>query len=145
MSKILGIDLGTTNTALAYLDTLDRIPQTQVLPIAQLEAPGKIKESDTLPSVCYLATGKETEEGALALPFHETESPAHTAVGAYAFNQCAALSCIRQIGPQVLHQRGNAWRTACVQRSALRRVFRKEKLQHVAGLSGSGQLSETVL
>jgi hypothetical protein len=61
------------------------------------------------------------------------------------FNQFATVRNIRQICPQVLHQRGDAWRTACIQRSALRRVFRKEKLQHVAGISCASQLSETVL
>ncbi|CEH23943.1 hypothetical protein SMA01_4152 [Salmonella enterica subsp. enterica serovar Manhattan str. 111113] len=52
---------------------------------------------------------------------------------------------IRQICPQVFHQRGDTRRTTCIKCSDLTRVFRKEKLEHVAGISCAGQLSKTVL
>src|SRR5271154_3099292 len=64
----IGIDLGTTNSALAYIPEihgeLPDYPEIQVLPIPQYVAPGQIEERRTLPSFLYL--GDQTYVGAHA-------------------------------------------------------------------------------
>lgn len=47
---VVGIDLGTTNSAVCYVDTHERPWRVQVLEIPQLVAPGQIESRDTLPS-----------------------------------------------------------------------------------------------
>jgi molecular chaperone DnaK (HSP70) len=48
----IGIDLGTTNSALAYIDSTDEAdyPTIHVLDIPQYVAPGRIEVLRTLPS-----------------------------------------------------------------------------------------------
>jgi len=64
----VGIDLGTTNSALAYIDAragqLDDYPEIQVLSIPQFVAPGQIEEKRTLPS--FLFVGDQIYIGAYA-------------------------------------------------------------------------------
>src|SRR3954468_9561069 len=50
----IGIDLGTTNCALSYLDTASAAAGTRVLPLPQPETEGVERELDTLPSFLYL-------------------------------------------------------------------------------------------
>ncbi len=68
---ILGIDLGTTNSALAVIErpTGDEPPTASILPIPQLAAPNSVLERSTLPSFLYLSTPGELPEGALDLPW----------------------------------------------------------------------------
>jgi molecular chaperone DnaK (HSP70) len=68
---VIGIDLGTTNSALAYasLEADDHEPLVQLLAIPQLEAPGETGEFDLLPSALYIPGSSEFVEGALALPW----------------------------------------------------------------------------
>ena len=47
---VVGIDLGTTNSAVCYVDTHERPWLVRVLEIPQLVAPGQIEARDTLPS-----------------------------------------------------------------------------------------------
>ena len=49
----IGIDLGTTNCALAYLP-LERDVPSEILPIAQFETPNVVAAASTLPSFLYL-------------------------------------------------------------------------------------------
>jgi hypothetical protein len=65
---LVGIDLGTTNTACAYVDT-QAGRAIRVLPIPQLVAPGKVEPRETLPSFCYLAGAHELPAGSLDLPW----------------------------------------------------------------------------
>lgn len=71
---IVGIDLGTTNCVVAYVDTqiadADH-PSIQLLHIPQLVAPGDVEERDMLPSFLYLPSGREFPAGSLALPWAE--------------------------------------------------------------------------
>ncbi|HLH04180.1 MAG TPA: Hsp70 family protein [Bryobacteraceae bacterium] len=73
MSKfVVGIDLGTTNSALAYapVDNADgEQPHVELMPIPQTAAPNEISEFDLLPSSLYLPGPNEFVEGALALPW----------------------------------------------------------------------------
>ena len=47
---LVGIDLGTVNSAVAYVDLASDDPQAAVLPIPQLVAPGEVAEHRLLPS-----------------------------------------------------------------------------------------------
>jgi actin-like ATPase involved in cell morphogenesis len=47
---VVGIDLGTTNSAVCYVDTHERPWRVRVLEIPQLVAPGQVEARDTLPS-----------------------------------------------------------------------------------------------
>lgn len=71
---IVGIDLGTTNTALAYLDLQQRFDdrRIQVLEIPQVVRPGALESRPLLPSFLYLPASGELPPGSLALPWDET-------------------------------------------------------------------------
>jgi molecular chaperone DnaK (HSP70) len=68
-SYILGIDLGTTNSVLAYAPLAGEQPAVQILPIPQLVASGVVESRTTLPSYLYLAAEHETAGGAFDLPW----------------------------------------------------------------------------
>jgi len=68
---IVGIDLGTTNTAVAYVDTQEETPRIQPFPILQIVAPGSAEPRPSLPSCLYLSSGVEFPPDALRLPWHE--------------------------------------------------------------------------
>jgi molecular chaperone DnaK (HSP70) len=68
---ILGIDLGTTNSVLAYAPLSGDQPAVKILPIPQLVAPGVVEERTTLPSYLYLAAEHEAAKGAFDLPWHK--------------------------------------------------------------------------
>jgi molecular chaperone DnaK (HSP70) len=65
---LVGIDLGTTNTACAYVDT--RAGRgINVLDVPQLVAPGQVATRPTLPSFVYLAGAHDVPPGSLDLPW----------------------------------------------------------------------------
>lgn len=66
----IGIDLGTTNTALAYVE-MRRGQEGKILsfPIPQLVAPGELGRRMLLPSFLYLAGEHDWPAGASALPW----------------------------------------------------------------------------
>ena len=70
----IGIDLGTTNSALAYIDPREGedldFPPIRILPIPQQAAPGRVEAHKTLPSFLFLEDGRPVgiyarEQGAL--------------------------------------------------------------------------------
>jgi len=65
----IGIDLGTTNSVLAYLALEDQQPELRVLPVPQLVAAGTVEPRSMLPSFLYLASPHETGGGAMDLPW----------------------------------------------------------------------------
>jgi len=67
---IIGIDLGTTNSAVAYAQEAG----VTLFPIPQLANPGEVAEFDLLPSSLYLPGEKEFVEGSLALPWNAQPS-----------------------------------------------------------------------
>jgi hypothetical protein len=79
---VVGIDLGTTNSAVCYIDTADARGQVHTLAIPQVVAPGEVEARDTLPSFHYEAAAGEFAKGALRLPWDTTE-PRYT-VGVFA-------------------------------------------------------------
>jgi Ethanolamine utilization protein EutJ (predicted chaperonin) len=76
--KVVGIDLGTSNTVLAHADAGQEQPAVEVLPIPQLVAAGTVDTRPGLPSFVYLAP---TSEQPLALPWDAKRT---FAVGEYA-------------------------------------------------------------
>lgn len=71
MRYIIGIDLGTTNSSVAYVDTQSQNLQIQQFRIPQLVSVGYIQDLSTLPSFCYLCASEEWPIGSLALPWKE--------------------------------------------------------------------------
>ena len=77
---IVGIDLGTTNCALAYLDT-GADARGRHLPVPQVVRAGMVEARPLLPSFLYTPGPLEQPEGALALPW---QPAAADAVGGFA-------------------------------------------------------------
>ena len=71
---IIGIDLGTTNCVVAYVDTQTpegEEPTIQLFPIPQLVSAGNVEEDDLLPSFLYVPGKQELPAGSLVLPWTE--------------------------------------------------------------------------
>jgi hypothetical protein len=66
---VLGIDLGTTNSVLAYAPLAAENPQVELLPIPQLVAEGTAEPRTMLPSFLYLASDQESKGAALDVPW----------------------------------------------------------------------------
>ncbi len=84
---IVGIDLGTTNSALAYVDrTRDELERRRIafLDIAQLTAIGEVARRSVLPSFLYVPGPYELPVGSTALPWDSERS---YAVGEFAREQ----------------------------------------------------------
>jgi molecular chaperone DnaK (HSP70) len=74
---LVGIDLGTTHTAVAYADISDGIEsaQTSLFEIEQLVAPGEVAKKPLLPSFRYHPTQGELATEDLFLPWTEHSLP----------------------------------------------------------------------
>src|SRR5215470_4152141 len=69
---IIGIDLGTTNTALAYVDTsVGEEAKPEIFSIPQVVQQGQVEERSLLPSFLYLPNANEIPAGSLKLPWSE--------------------------------------------------------------------------
>jgi molecular chaperone DnaK (HSP70) len=68
---IVGIDLGTTNSALAYVDTglAEEAARPQQFPIPQVVQLGSVEDRSMLPSYLYLPGKNELPAGSLKLPW----------------------------------------------------------------------------
>ena len=97
-SYAIGIDLGTTNCALAYVDLSAHGGPAQVLEIPQWESDGSVVRAPTLPSYYYLPPKSEWKRGQLALPQHAEGSLPDFVVGKFARWQSS------QIPGRVIHQ-----------------------------------------
>jgi molecular chaperone DnaK (HSP70) len=93
---LIGIDLGTTNSAVAYVDTQEPItgdtPPIHVFNVPQLVAEGEIGALPTLPSFLYFASEQDAP-GVLRLPWDERPE---AVVGVFAREQ-GALTPGRQV------------------------------------------------
>ena len=88
---IVGIDLGTTNSAVAYVDRTAPEPENRrirFLDIPQLVSPGSVAHRNVLPSFLYLPGPYELPPGSTALPW-DTERD--YAVGEFAREQGALV------------------------------------------------------
>lgn len=92
MRYLVGIDLGTTNSALAYID-LNTKPRTGALgektfPMPQLVAAGQMGERPLLPSFLYLPGQHDLPAGSVAVPW---KPDAAFCVGEFARNHGAKV------------------------------------------------------
>ena len=76
---IVGIDLGTTNCAVSFIDRKaftddERALEIQYLPIPQLVHEGSIQSRNILPSFIYLPGQYDMPEGSLDLPWALNQS-----------------------------------------------------------------------
>jgi hypothetical protein len=89
---LIGIDLGTTNSALAYIDLQKRPraggPEIHTFVVPQLIAPGEIKARELLPSFLYLPGAHDLPPGSVALPWDLSRD---YAVGEFARNHGARV------------------------------------------------------
>jgi hypothetical protein len=73
---VIGIDLGTTNCALAFADAsqLDprELPPVREFLIPQLVNPGELRDEPLLPSCLYVHGPADFPQGSTALPWNET-------------------------------------------------------------------------
>lgn len=86
---LVGIDLGTTNSSCAYVDTSEKAWTVRDFLIPQLVAPGVVEARETLPSFHYQAATGEFPSGSLRLPW-STDDPSF-AVGLFARDHGAAV------------------------------------------------------
>src|SRR5439155_24762885 len=86
---VVGIDLGTTNSAAAQVDTARADWKVEDLPVPQLVGPGRAESRETLPSFHYEPVPGELPPGALRLPW-DPDDPRH-AVGVFARDHGAAV------------------------------------------------------
>lgn len=85
-SHCVGIDLGTTNSVVAFTPrSVDDGPQLQLLPIPQLIGPGQVESRLSLPSFLYLPRDGELE----SLKTDLVDDPAGGVAGHYARLQSA--------------------------------------------------------
>ncbi|MBA3914174.1 MAG: Hsp70 family protein [Acidobacteriales bacterium] len=74
---LVGIDLGTTNSVLAYMDSQEFSQGTRrirILDIPQLVVQGEVRPLASLPSFLYFPTEAEIKSGLLNLPWEEEPS-----------------------------------------------------------------------
>ncbi len=75
---LIGIDLGTTNSVVAYIDTaetpIDASPEVRVFDVTQVVGPGEVRTEPALPSFLYFPTESESESGAFDLPWEARPS-----------------------------------------------------------------------
>lgn len=77
----IGIDLGTTNCALAFTPLAEEDAVPAAFPIPQVVHPGEVRAQELLPSFLYLPSDVELPAGAVALPW---DPDAKEAVGTFA-------------------------------------------------------------
>ena len=73
-SFIIGIDLGTTNSALSYVENRPdadpfALPKVELLAIPQLVNPSEVRDETLLPSFLYIPGATDFPAGATALPW----------------------------------------------------------------------------
>ena len=72
MSIVVGLDLGTTNCAVAWADSTADELQINDFPVPQLTYPGTVEPRSTLPSFLYLPGAHELPEHSIELPWDGT-------------------------------------------------------------------------
>ena len=88
---LVGIDLGTTNIAVAYVDTASKAaggPRLHTFHVPQVVAAGQVQALDLLPSFLYLPGSHDLSPGAIDLPWKQ--NPPDTA-GLFARNHGAKV------------------------------------------------------
>lgn len=70
---VVGIDLGTTNSAVSYVDTRESPWRVRLLELPQLVAANQVESRDTLPSFHFQMPKQNLADGSLQLPWHTQE------------------------------------------------------------------------
>jgi hypothetical protein len=70
----LGIDLGTSNSAIAVADV--ETDETRIIEIAQILGPNQLGEAPTLASALYVPHNEEFPKGSFPLPWNDAGEPA---------------------------------------------------------------------
>ena len=86
---VVGFDLGTTNSAVCYVDTEEEPWRVRTFRVPQLVAPGQVEARESLPSFLYQPAPGELPADALRLPWH-AEDGTH-AVGFFARDHGATV------------------------------------------------------
>ncbi|WP_372899055.1 Hsp70 family protein, partial [Stieleria sp.] len=81
---VVGIDLGTTNCAMCYVDTSRPDWQVETFRIPQWVDLGQLEKRETLPSFHYELTASEAGGQAGALPWQDASSKPTSCVGVFA-------------------------------------------------------------
>ena len=89
---LIGIDLGTTNSAVAYVDTEAADPRVRVFEVPQLVAPGEVAPRRQLPSFVYLAGEIDLAPHETRLPWQAAEAAQAPVVGELARSQGARMA-----------------------------------------------------
>src|SRR5262245_17959738 len=90
---LIGVDLGTTKSAVAAVDTRKRNPRVEVFRIPQLTAPGVVEPRPVLPSFLYFPEPDEIAGGGMALPW----DPNPLAIVGVMARDRGALAAARQV------------------------------------------------
>ena len=96
---LIGIDLGTTNSAVAYVDTRAADPRVRVFEVQQLVAPGEVAPRRQLPSFVYLA-------GEIDLAPHETALPWRPVAKTERDPQAAVSTQVRPVVGELARSQG---------------------------------------
>ena len=72
---LVGIDLGTTNCALAYIDSVSGDRRVRDFPVPQIVAPGETESRAVLPSFAYEPAAGEFPSGSLTIQGSSGETP----------------------------------------------------------------------
>src|SRR5215210_3523503 len=91
----VGIDLGTTNSVLAYAKLGEEQPRVELLPIPQLTATATVEPRNLLPSFLYLGTDADRDAKALDVPWGKKRD---YAVGELARKQSADVPTRTVVG-----------------------------------------------
>ena len=70
---VVGLDLGTTNSAMAYVDSAEIPRQIHTFAVPQVVAPGQIEARDTLPSFHYQPAAGEFPVGSIQMPWQKSD------------------------------------------------------------------------
>ena len=89
---LIGIDLGTTNSAVAYVDTAAADPRVRVFEVPQLVAPGEVAPRRQLPSFVYLAGEIDLAPHETTLPWGMVSTKQQPVVGELARSQGARMA-----------------------------------------------------
>ncbi len=74
---VIGIDLGTTNTAVSYADLRPehKLPEIKIFRIPQLIGPGEFAPQAILPSFLYIPGSYDISSTAIAIPWEKESKP----------------------------------------------------------------------
>ncbi len=140
---IVGIDLGTTHSVVAYTRIIDletlppgEVPTIDLFGITQVVSPGETQARPLLPSFLLLPGPHDVPEGALALPWNETMN---WAVGEYARERGTEL-------PQRLVASAKSWlcQTGIDRTQAVLPFDAPEDAQRVSPLEASARYLEQI-